>query len=68
MGLLKGLKLAKGKGVRECIIEGDSLTVINWGGGTNMARGGCTIISLRLGLSLKTWMSSYIMSQEPKTL
>lgn len=29
MGLLKGLKLAKSKGVRDCILEGDSLTVIS---------------------------------------
>lgn len=33
MGLLEGLKLAKDKGVRDYIIEGDSLTVISWGKG-----------------------------------
>jgi len=30
IGLLEGLKLTKGKGVRDCIIEGDSLMVISW--------------------------------------
>lgn len=30
IGFLEGFKLAKGKGIRDCIMEGDSLTVISW--------------------------------------
>lgn len=48
MGLLEGLKLAKSKSVRGCILKGDSLTVISWG---VVAHGGCNIFSRRLSLS-----------------
>lgn len=30
---LKGLKLARDKGIRDCVLEGDSLMVISWGRG-----------------------------------
>lgn len=33
MGLLEGLELAKGKGVRDCILEGNSLSIISCGRG-----------------------------------
>lgn len=31
VGLLKGLKLTKSKGINGCIVEGVSLSVISWG-------------------------------------
>lgn len=33
LGLLEGLKLTRDKGVRDCILEGDSLSIISWGRG-----------------------------------
>lgn len=33
MGLPHNLRLLKAKGIQNCIVEGDSKTVINWGRG-----------------------------------
>lgn len=34
MGLLEGVRMLKAKGLKDCIVEGDSLSIITWGSGS----------------------------------